>query len=209
VGGAFCVLSALNSEGPRPWDIGLAVVLFLLAASTAAIDEKVAGTDSSRRAGSGADDRPVSVARSDLTAFASVDEIHSGRLPRNLCLARFYDQGSAPTGKWWTPCESAGRLRTVGDVRRALAVKVKWGNYDGEVQYTIPKDTPVTYLRGIAAAQCAPAATQCPYPGGGVQYLFPGTLEPRGTLKTQCAHPNAKQTAALKARNAAQYGPCP
>jgi hypothetical protein len=170
--------------------LAVAVLLLLVGAATAAVDDKVAAPDAAPASppapAAAQSDWPLA----DLAAFRGAPRLHSGPLRHPLCLVRYFARrraGDDPGATWWTTCAANRALKTVAMVRRRLALLHAWGPRNARVFARIPAGASVVYLEGKASQQCAIAVHRC-YRGGGLQLLFRDADFDRGWFtQVECA----------------------
>lgn len=111
-------------------------------------------------------------------AFVGQATLHHKIEGKARCLVRYAEvSAAAPAGHWWTSCKEAKTLRTVLEVKEALALPGRFqAVYDKRVKVRLPAGEKLTYLEGVAGAQCEhekPLPCGFGYKGGGVQlYVF-------------------------------------
>jgi hypothetical protein len=187
---AYAGFAALRTIRPdrraAVWLLGYAATLILIAGAVAVVHEKVSPAEpdlvASAAAASSSSAAPAPAATEeardqtelayplDVAAvedFEAGETLASGATAEPMCLANFHARavalGAGRSYAWWTRCDSATDLKTVANVRKALALPPAWGARDEVAVACVPAGVALTYVRGQAATQGKA------YPGGGLQ----------------------------------------
>jgi hypothetical protein len=170
-----------RAEGQQVAALSIALLLVVLAAAVAVVDDKVGSADvpSAATAGAQASGPPAARGTSlvypleaaEADNFAGSTRTTYGTRREALCLVNYYDRhvdvGAGRSYKWWTSCDDADGFSTVAEVRDALALPPAWGARNAVAIACVPARARFGYVSGPAAAVRTSRHT---YAGGGLQF---------------------------------------